>query len=109
MQSRVEEGEIMSETANQSPADKIMQTYWDLFLEEQIGLEQFCRRLAGGEFGSYTKDQITDFLRQVEVNILQNIDTMLEANPHLAPLRDERIEETRQMIDDLVNRFGAPG
>ena len=34
---------------------------------------------------------------------------MLEANPHLAPLRDERIEETRQMIEDLVNRYGAPG
>ena len=56
----------MSETTDQSPADKIMQTYWDLFLEEQISLERFCQRLAGGEFGPYSKDQITDFLRQVE-------------------------------------------
>lgn len=96
----------MAENGSTSPAEQIMDTYWDLFTEEQIDLEAFCTRLAAGEFGNYEPDDIEEFLREVELNILRNIETMLEANPQLAPLRDERVEETREMIDGLVKKYG---
>lgn len=94
-------------TAGGNPADEIMHAYWELFMEEQVSLEDFCQRLADGEFGQYSKEHITVFLNEVEASILQNIDTMLEANPQLAPLRDERIAETQEMIADLLRRFGS--
>lgn len=94
-------------TGDQPTADRIMETYWELFMEEQLSLEKFCERLQTGEFGDFDAQDIENFLREVEANIISNIYTMLEANPQLEPLRDERVEETHEMIEDLVAKYGT--
>lgn len=90
-------------------AQRLMRLYEELFAEEPgLSLERFLERVAAGEFGAFAAAEIAEFLRAVEAQILANIETMLEANPHLLPLRDQRVEETRAEIARLLERF-APG
>lgn len=87
-------------------AGQLMQLYEHLFAEEPgLSLERFLERVTRGEFGTYGPDAVADFLRAVEAQILANIDAMVEANPHLLPLRDQRAEETRAQIARLLERF----
>ena len=90
-----------------SPAEQLLARYWDQFAEEQVSLEEFCRRVAAGELGPYSRDDLRAFLEAVESNILSNIQTMVEVNPELEPLREERVAETQDMIADLIARYAA--
>lgn len=89
-------------------SDELIKRYWERFAEEQIDLEDFCRQVRDGAFEGYGAGDLRDFLGQVEANMLRNIETMLEANPGLAPLRDERVEETQRWIADLMHRYASP-
>lgn len=95
--------------AGRDPVDALMEAYQSAFLEEPgLSLERFLERVAAGRHGRFREQDIADFLDAVEAQILANIDTMAEANPQLAPLREERIAETQRMIAALRERF-APG
>lgn len=99
----------MSARPVNDPAEDLMQRYWDTFAEQPgLSLERFLERVRAGEFGSFGPEAIARFLREVEAQILGNIEAMVEANPQLAPLREERVEETQRMIAELLERF-APG
>lgn len=89
------------------PAQRLLALYWEQFAEEQVSLEEFCRRAAAGELGDYTPDDLRAFLLAVESNILSNIQAMVEVNPELETLREERIAETQDMIADLIARYAT--
>ncbi len=88
------------------PLKRLSELYWDVTQEEFLSLEEFLRRVKDGRYGTYPPEDIVSFLREVEANILANIDLKLEEAPQLAPLREDRIRETKQLIEDLITRYG---
>lgn len=87
---------------------------YDVYVErmmegEYFTLPEFMDRVQAGEFGKVTRAEAIEFLRRVELDILGNIETMISAHGGLAEQREERIEETKQMIQDLIDRFREPG
>lgn len=85
---------------------KLADVYWERMQEEILSLEEFLDRAKAGEFGAYSPEDFVRFLREVEANILHNIDLKLEEAPHLAPMREARIEETQAMIAQLIEKYG---
>jgi hypothetical protein len=79
---------------------------WALYehwcMEELISLRQFVLRLKAGEFGPFTRDDVVAFLREIEANMLENIELKAMEDPGLNALKDERMVETSQEIEDLI-------
>ncbi|MGH7361437.1 MAG: hypothetical protein ACREJI_07465 [Candidatus Methylomirabilales bacterium] len=89
--------------------NRLAQIFWDLQMEDPVGLEEFCEAARGGRYGAASPEEIGEFLGEVEQAILENIELKLAESPHLAPLRQAKIDETQAMIADLLRRYGAAG
>ena len=87
----------------------IADIYLDVMMEEPLDLEPFLRRLAAGEWGAFPPAEVRDFLRQVEQDILGSIATKAGAMALHPDAVEERAEETRQMIEDLIRKYAAGG
>ncbi len=83
-----------------------MNRLWELYehwcMEELISLREFILRLKGGEFGPFARDDVVVFLREIESNMLENIELKAMEDPYLSTLKEERIAETAQMIEELI-------
>jgi hypothetical protein len=83
-----------------------MERLWELYehwcMEELISLREFILRLKAGEFGSFARDEVVALLREIEANILENIELKALEDPGLDALKEERMAETSQDIDDLI-------
>lgn len=84
---------------------KLMEVYWEVMMDEPMDLPRFMEQVAEGRHGSFPPEEIADFLREVERDILGNIQTKAGSSPGLDAFVDDRIEETRQMIADLMQRY----
>lgn len=86
-----------------------MERLWELYehwcMEELLSLHEFILRLKRGEFGPFARDGIVNFLREVEDNMLENIELKAMEEPSLSVIKDERIAETTQMIEDLIDEW----
>jgi hypothetical protein len=71
-------------------------------MEELISLREFVTRLEAGEFGAFSRDEVVALLREIEANMLENIELKASEEPGLEALKEERIAETSQEIDDLI-------
>jgi hypothetical protein len=71
-------------------------------MEELISLREFVRRLKSREFGVFARDEVVGFLREIEANMLENIELKAMEDPTLDALKDERMLETSQEIDELI-------
>src|ERR687886_37614 len=73
-----------------------MNRLWALYehwcMEELISLREFILRLKGGEFGSFSRDDVVAFLREIEANMLENIELKAIEDPSLNALKDERMD-----------------
>jgi hypothetical protein len=83
-----------------------MERLWELYehwcMEELVSLRDFVRRLKGGEYGHFTRDEVVTFLQEIETNMLENIELKATEDPNLNALKDERIAETSQEIEELM-------
>jgi hypothetical protein len=83
-----------------------MEHLWGLYehwcMEELISLREFVTRLKAGEFGTFARDDVVGFLREVEANMLENIELKAMEDPMLDSLKEERMAETSQEIDELI-------
>ena len=83
-----------------------MDRLWGLYehwcMEELISLRAFVTRLKAGEFGAFDRDDVVGFLREIEASMLENIELKAVENPMLEELREERMVETSQEIDELI-------
>lgn len=77
----------------------------ELSLEGYLPLEEFLDRVVAGELGDVTKDEIADFLQDIEQNTLNNIEAKLEENPELGHLREEKIAETEAKFARLREQY----
>ena len=89
--------------------NRLARIFWDLQMEDPMGLEDFCEAARGGRYGGTSPAEIAEFLEEVEQAILENIELKLAESPHLAPLRQAKIDETQAMIADLLRRYGPGG
>ena len=88
--------------------NRLARIFWDLQMEDPMGLQEFCEAARGGRYGATSPEEIAEFLAEVEQAMLENIELKLSESPHLAPLRQEKIDETQTRISDLRRRYG-PG
>jgi hypothetical protein len=83
-----------------------MERLWGLYehwcMEELISLREFVMRLKAGEFGAYCHADVVGFLREIEANMLENIELKAMEEPMLEELKEQRLVETSQDIDDLI-------
>lgn len=83
-----------------------MERLWALYehwcMEELINLRDFILRVKSGEFGSFSRDEVIALLREIEANILANIELKAMEDPELEALKEERMAETSQEIEALV-------
>lgn len=82
---------------------------WDIYeqvcMVELQGLDEFIRRLKSGEFGEFPTDEVVSFLREIESNMLQNIQVKTMEHQAYAEMADEVSEETQKMFDELIEEF----
>lgn len=71
---------------------------WDLYQQtcqdEMVPLEEFIRRLAAGEWGSYAKADVLELLQELESMMLANIQIKVHEGARFAEMADEVSEQT---------------
>jgi hypothetical protein len=82
--------------------DRLWELYEHWCMEELISLRAFILRLKAGEFGPFTRDDVVGLLREIEANIFENIETKAMEDPELNAVKEDRVDETTQMIEELI-------
>jgi len=82
--------------------ERLWEIYEQLCLVEMVSLEEFVRRLKSSEFGEFATDDVVSFLREIEANMLQNIQVKTMEHQAYAEMADEVSEQTQRMFDDLI-------
>ena len=82
--------------------DRLWELYEHWCMEELISLQDFLVRLKWGEFGPFARDDVVALLREIEANMLENIELKAMEDPHLDALKEERVADTTQMIEELI-------
>lgn len=77
--------------------------YTDLLLEEYLELEEFVARAQTGEFGDFSRDDIVAFLREMELDVMSNIETQLAAHPHWEPMKEQAAANVQRRIQELAD------
>jgi len=85
--------------------ERLWEIYEQLCLVEMVGLEEFVRRLKTGEFGDFPTDEVVSFLREIEANMLQNIELKTMEHQAYAEMADEVSEQTQRMFDELIDEL----
>jgi hypothetical protein len=81
---------------------------WDLYQtvcqEEVRPLGEFVDRLLAKEWGSYPKEEIIELLREIEGQMLSNIQVKAMEGPWFAENAEEVSEQTQHEFEALVAR-----
>ena len=81
---------------------------WDLYQtvcqEEMRPLGEFVERLLAKEWGTYPKEDILELLREIEGQMLSNIQVKAMEGPRFAEMADEVSEQTQKEFEALINR-----
>ena len=81
---------------------------WDLYQtvcqEEMRPLGEFVERLLAKEWGPYPKEEILELLREIEGQMLSNIQVKAMEGPRFAEMADEVSEQTQKEFEALINR-----
>lgn len=85
--------------------ERLWELYEQLCQVEMRELEEFVRRLKAGEFGEFPRADIIAFLREIEANVLNNIQTKAMEHQWYAEMADHVSEATHQQFDDLIEEF----
>lgn len=82
--------------------ERLWEIYEQVCLVEMQSLEEFVRRLKSGELGEFATSDLIEFLREIEANMLQNIQVKTMEHQAYAEMADEVSEQTQRMFDDLI-------
>ncbi len=79
---------------------------WDLYQtacqEEMRPLDEFVRRLLGGEWGAFPKEDVLELLGEIESMMLSNIQVKAMEGSRFAEAADEVSERTQREFEDLL-------
>ncbi|HEY3246753.1 MAG TPA: hypothetical protein VGK88_00495 [bacterium] len=82
--------------------ERLWEIYEQLCQVEGVGLSEFVTRLKSGEFGEFPQGDIVGLLREIEANMLQNIQMKATEHRTYAEMAETISEETQKMFEDLV-------
>jgi hypothetical protein len=82
--------------------DRLWALYEHWCMEELVSLREFVARLKSGEFGTFARDDVVGFLREIEANMLENIELKAMEDPTLEALKGDIMADTSQEIDHLI-------
>ncbi len=82
--------------------ERLWEIYEQLCLVEMVPLDDFVHRLKTGEFGEFASDDVISLLREIEANMLQNIEAKTMEHQVYAEMADEVSEQTQRMIEELI-------
>lgn len=88
--------------------ERLWEIYEQLCLVEMVSLSDFVTRLKSGEFGEFLAGDIVGFLREIEANMLQNIQVKAMEHRSYAEMAETVSEETQKMFDDLIEEVTRP-
>jgi hypothetical protein len=85
--------------------ERLWELYEQLCQIELKPLGEFVHRLKAGEFGDFGRDDVVAFLREIEANMVTNIQTKAMEHYRYAEMVDAVSEETHEMFDELIEEF----
>ena len=85
--------------------ERLWEIYEQLCMVEMLGLDEFVRRIKSGEFGEFLTDEVIGFLREIEANMLQNIQIKTMEHQAYAERADEVAEDTQKMFEELIEEL----
>ncbi len=88
--------------------ERLWEIYEQLCLVEMVPLDDFVHRLKSGEFGEFANDDVIGLLREIEANMLQNIEAKTAEHQVYAEMADEVSEQTQRMIEELIEEVRRP-
>lgn len=83
--------------------ERLWETYEQICQVEMRGLDEFVRRVKSGEFGNFPREDVITFLREIEANMLDNIQTKATEHYTYAEMADEVSEQTHTMFEELID------
>ena len=83
--------------------ERLWEIYEQLCLVEMVPLPEFVTRVKTGEFGEFETEDIVGFLREIEANMLQNIQVKTMEHQAYAEMADQVSEDTQKMIEELID------
>ena len=81
--------------------------YYERMMTEPTGLKEFMLEVDEGKHGSFTTEEKKDFLLKMEQVYIENIYLKAQEFPDLQEEIEDRIEETRTFIQELIDRFAS--
>jgi hypothetical protein len=82
--------------------ERLWEIYEQLCLVEMVPLPEFVGRVKSGEFGEFETEDVVGFLREIEANMLQNIQSKTMEHQAYAEMADQVSEDTEKMFDELI-------
>jgi hypothetical protein len=82
--------------------ERLWEIYEQLCLVEMVPLPEFVSRVKTGEFGGFETEDVVEFLREIEANMLQNIQVKTMEHQTYAEMADEVSEDTQKMFEELI-------
>jgi hypothetical protein len=84
--------------------EQLWELYQTVCQEEVRPLDEFLERLLAKEWGPYPKDDILELLREIEGQMLSNIQVKALEGSRFAEMADEVSERTQREFEALVAR-----
>jgi hypothetical protein len=85
--------------------ERLWEIYEQVCQVEMRGLDEFVRRVKSGEFGAFAVEDVVAFLREIEANMLGNIQMKATEHYLYAQMADEVSEQTQTMFDKLIDEL----
>ncbi len=82
--------------------EQLWKLYQTVCQDEFRPLDEFVRRLVGGEWGPYAKEDVLDLLGEIEGMVLSNIQIKAMEGSRYAEAADEVSEQTQKEFADLA-------
>jgi len=83
--------------------ERLWEIYEQICLVEMVPLPEFVTRVKTGEFGEFETEDVVEFLREIEANMLQNIQVKTMEHQAYAEMADQVSEDTQKMIEELID------
>jgi hypothetical protein len=84
----------------------VNEALWDRYQQvcqdEMVPLSEFVRRLAAGEWGSYSKADVLELLEEIESMMLANIQMKVHEGARFAEMAEEVSEQTHAEFEKLT-------
>lgn len=87
--------------------ERLWELYQTVCQEEVRPIEEFVERVLADEWGPFSKDDIAELLREIEGQILSNIQVKALEAPWFAGSADEVSEQTQRQFEALLARVDA--